>query len=151
MICILVISAGIVTAQDDIELVPIPLDPSIVDINGVWNYTVTPTGSSGVCPPDPGASGQLSITVVGSVITLEFLSGRVCSPPSMCIFEGEVVDGKQILVSNIDIVDNEGGEATNAITLFFSSDKNGWGSGGSRYIHPDGYECVWDSNITISR
>ncbi|MBN1883504.1 MAG: hypothetical protein JW885_15160 [Deltaproteobacteria bacterium] len=150
MVCALVIPAAIATAQDSIEPTPIPVDPSKVDFTGVWTYTVTPMSIVGMCPPGVPGSGELSIAVAGDVVTLTFLSGRTCAPPSMCIFTGRVEEG-QIMVSNTDIVDDEGGEATNAMALFFSSDSNGWGRGSSRYLHPSGFECVWEDNITISR
>jgi len=149
MACVLAISAGVVIAQDP-EPAPLPVDPSVVDFTGVWSYTVTPMGVTGMCPPGVPGSGELSIAVSGDEVTLTFLSGRTCSPASMCTFTGRVEEG-QIMVSNTDVVDDEGGEATNAIALFFSSDSNGWGRGSSRYLHPSGFECVWEENITISR
>jgi len=149
-VCALAIPLGIVTAQDT-EPTPLPIDdPSKVDFTGVWTYTVTPMSVVGMCPPGVPGSGELSIAVAGDVVTLTFLSGRTCSPPSMCTFTGRVEEG-QIMVSNTDVVDEEGGEATNAIALFLSSDSNGWGRGSSRYLHPSGFECVWEENITISR
>lgn len=146
----LAIPLGIVTAQDT-EPTSLPIDdPSKVDFTGVWTYTVTPMSVVGMCPPGVPGSGEISIAVAGDVVTLTFLSGRTCSPPSMCTFTGRVEEG-QIMVSNTDVVDDEGGEATNAIALFLSSDSNGWGRGSSRYLHPSGFECVWEENITISR
>ena len=150
IVFVLTLPVGIAMSQDGTEPSPIPVDPSKVDFTGVWTYTVTPMSIVGMCPPGVPASGELSIAVAGDVVTLTFLSGRTCSPPSMCTFTGRVEEG-QIMVSNNAVVDDEDGEATNAMALFFSSDSNGWGRGSSRYLHPSGFECVWDDNITISR
>jgi len=151
IVCALAIPVGIVTAEDNIEPSPTPTDdPSNVAFSGVWSYTVTPLSVVGMCPPGIPGSGELSITVAGDVVTLTFLSGRTCSPPSMCTFTGHI-EGGQIIVSNTAIVDDEGGSATNAIALSLSSDSNGWGSSSSRYLHPEGFECVWEESITITR
>jgi len=149
LLCVLVMAVGIAVAQD-VDPAPIPVDPAKVDFTGVWSYTVTPMGVVGMCPPWVPGSGELSIDVDGDVVTLTFLTGRTCDPESMCTFTGWV-DEERIVVSNTAIVDDEGGEATNAISIFVSSSDSGWGSSSSRYLHPEGFECVWEENMTISR
>ena len=149
IVCLLAIPASIVTAQD-VGPAPIPVDPSKVDFTGVWSYTATPLSVTGMCPLGIPGSGELSVAVSGDVVTVTFHSGRTCDPGLLCTYTGSM-KGEQILVSNTAVVDDEGGEATNSMALFFSSDSNGWGRGSSRYIHPEGFECVWNENITISR
>jgi len=44
-------------------------------------------------------------------------------------------------------VDNEGGKATNTITLIAKSAKEAEGSSHSKYTHPGGMVCTWGSKV----
>ena len=147
--CVLVIPVSIGIAQN-IEPEPIPVDPSNVDLNGIWSYSVTPASVTDMCPMGIPVSGELSISVEGNIVTLMFLSGKFCDPASLCTYTGKV-KGEQIKVSTTAIVDYKGTKATNFIALFVSSSNYGWGIRNSRYLYPEGFECIWDEYITISR
>lgn len=104
-----------------------------------------------MCPPGPPVSGTATISAGGAGgYTLVFVSGRGCSPASMCTFTG-TLSGKNLLVSNADTVDNEGGSASNALNLTVYNDGFISGNGSSSYTHPEGFECHWSHGITLSR
>ena len=128
----------------DIQPVPlVPVDPTEFDFTGVWEYVTSGHTVSGVCnAPGNLMSGLLDIQVAGGVVSLKLVSGAVCDPASMCDYTGEVGAG-YLLVSNTGTVDDEGGEVTNALQLFFLNENQGFGQGGSYYLHPKGYECRW--------
>lgn len=43
------------------------------------------------------------------------------------------------------------GVDTNAINLFFYSKARAGGNVSSRYLHPNGFECVWEYNLELTR
>lgn len=137
-------------AAGDLEPVPLPVDPSKVDITGTWNYSTANHQVSGACPNGRPMSGTLDITQSGGEIGLMVTSGAVCNPASMCMYSGAVAEGA-VLVSNTAVVDEEGGSASNALQLFFSSAANGRGTSASGYVHPEGFECQWSHDILLWR
>jgi len=139
------------TIENTIPSVPIPVDAATVDFSGIWNYTTDNHTVSGVCR-SAGAPmvGTLSLTLEDGAVAMEMLSGAVCDPASMCSYTGEI-NGGNVVVTNTDIVDDENGAVTNTTTLFFSSGENGRGNAVSRYVHPEGYECLWNYNVTLTR
>ncbi len=137
-------------AQGDIAPVPIPLDPATIDITGTWNYSTANHKVSGDCPNGSPMNGTLAITREGAEAGLMIMSGATCDPASMCMFGGGLT-GEYLLVSNTDTVDEEGGTATNAIQMFFSSPAQGSGSASSSYVHPEGFQCQWSHDVLIWR
>lgn len=139
-----------VLAQDDITPVPIPVDPALIDISGVWVFSSSNHTVSGSCPVGTPMVGTLSIAKEEGAVSLQLLSGAMCNPVSMCSYSGEILESS-ILVSNGDEVDDEEGEVFNALNLFFYSEAKGAGNASSRYIHPKGFECHWEYSLKLSR
>ncbi len=139
-------------AGEEVPLVPLtpPINPALINIGGTWDYTASGSSVTGVCPPGPAALGTITISGSAGVYTLVFVSGRVCSPASMCTFTG-TLKGNTLLVSNADIVDDEGGSASNALNLTVYNNGFISGDGSSSYIHPEGFECHWSYSINLSR
>ncbi|MBN2223492.1 MAG: hypothetical protein JW765_02325 [Deltaproteobacteria bacterium] len=156
MICLCVfltlLMIGSVSFAQDIPLVPLtpPIDPALINIVGTWNYTASASTVTGMCPAGPPGSGTITISGGAGAYTLVFVSGRVCSPASMCTFTGTLT-GNNLLVSNADTVDNEGGSAGNALNLTVHNNGLITGNGSSSYIHPDGFECHWSYTINMTR
>jgi hypothetical protein len=156
MLCLCVfltlLMIGSVSFAQDIPLAPLtpPIDPSLINIVGTWNYTTSASTVTGVCPAGPPSSGTITISGGAGAYTLVFVSGRVCSPASMCTFTG-TLSGNNLLVSNADTVDNEGGSAGNALNLTVHNNGLIAGNGSSSYIHPDGFECHWSYTINLTR
>ena len=68
----------------------------------------------------------------------------------MCTFTGTLA-GNNLLVSNADTVDDEGGSAGNALNLTVYNNGFISGDGSSSYIHPEGFECHWSYSITLTK
>jgi hypothetical protein len=136
----------------DTPLVPLdpPINPALINIVGTWDYTSSASSVTGTCPPGPAASGTVTITGGAGAYTVVFISGRTCSPASMCTFTG-TLSGNTLLVSNADTVDDEGGSAGNALNLMVYNNQFISGSGSSSYIHPGGFECHWSYTINLTR
>lgn len=115
------------------------VNPAGFDISGVWEYS-----------SDIPTAGILDITVEDGAVALELVSCAVCKPAEMCSFAGAIED-MALVVSNSAIVDDEGGSATNALAIFFTSETDAMGSGSSRYVHPEGYEKHWSYTINMHR
>ncbi|MEJ2582001.1 MAG: hypothetical protein P8127_10285 [Acidobacteriota bacterium] len=138
---------------DDIEPVPL-VPPKDVDLNGTWNYRTTKPTVSGACPPGKALAGTVAITQAGNEVTFEYTSGAKCRPPAVCSYSGVLEfkkDSTDFVVANSVKVDGEGGEVSGAILLNIISNENAAGSGTSHYVNPKGFECRWDSQITIFR
>ena len=103
-ILLLALSAGLALAQDD--LVPLPVPAGSVEFTGTWSYMTFDHQNSGPCPPGKPMSGTLSIAGTSDAATVTLLSGAVCSPASMCAFDGEIT-GNDLVVSTSAIVDDE--------------------------------------------
>lgn len=138
------------TAQDLPESVPLPVDAATIDYSGIWAFSSANHTVSGRCPNGTPMVGTLSISQMDGAISLQLLSGAKCDPASMCSYTGEIREGN-IVVSNNDIVDDENGEVTNAMNLFFYSDAKAGGNVSSRYLHPKGFECNWEYNLDLTR
>ncbi|MEZ5666477.1 MAG: hypothetical protein R3F55_03395 [Alphaproteobacteria bacterium] len=148
----LVLPAGLALPAwaDDVAPVAIPVDPATIDIAGQWTYATSNHAVSGMCPLGTPMAGTLSIAVVDGAITVVVDSGATCSPASMCVYEGRIEQGA-VVVSNTAVVDDEGGSASNAMQLFFTSPTAGAGRVASGYVHPEGFECQWTHDIALSR
>ncbi|MGD8897007.1 MAG: hypothetical protein PVJ73_13300 [Acidobacteriota bacterium] len=120
------------------------------DVTGDWSYEVSDSWSKGPCPMGKGGSGKITMTQDGDKVTLVFVSGRKCSPASMCTFEG-TRNGDELLLSNAAKVDDEGGEAKNEISLTFEGEDAARGTSESSYTHPGGMQCRWGSKLTLAR
>jgi hypothetical protein len=142
-------------AQEDDGLEPVPLvPPKDVDLNGTWNYRSSQPKVSGTCPPGKALAGTVEITQTGNEVTFKYTSGTKCRPAAVCSYTGFLEykkDNTEFVVANSVKVDEEGGEVSGAIHLNIFSNENGAGSGTSHYVHPKGFECRWDSQITIFR
>lgn len=142
-------------AQEGGEIDPVPLvPPQDVDLNGTWNYRTTQPTVTGACPAGKALSGTVAITQTGNEVIFEYTSGATCRPAAVCSYTGSLEYNKEttdLVVSNSVVVDDEGGEVTGAIHLNIISNKNGTGSGTSHYVHPKGFECRWESKISIFR
>lgn len=151
-LCGLICFGAVCLAEDDIPLAPLtpPINPGLINIAGTWSYTASGSSVTGMCPPGPPGSGTVTISGGGGAYTVVFVSGRVCSPASMCTFTG-TLSGNTLLVSNADTVDDEGGSASNALNLTVYNNSFISGNGSSSYIHPEGFECHWSYTINLSR
>lgn len=138
-------------AQGDVPLVPPGISADTFDFSGSWNYSTSNHNVSGQCPNGTPMSGAIAITHANAAVGLMISSGATCDPGSMCMFDGAIDESGQLLVSNTDTVDEEGGEATNAMRLFFLSEELGAGFVASGYVHPKGFECQWSHYIQIWR
>jgi hypothetical protein len=118
------------------------------DLTGTWSYATQKSWKKGPCPMMSGESkGVLAIKVTEKkTFTLVFKTGRKCRPKSMCTFKG-TVKGPKYVGKNSAKVDNEGGTATNTITLVAKSKKEAEGSSHSKYKHPGGMVCTWGSKV----
>ncbi len=137
-------------AQNTPDPVPIPVDAATLDFSGIWAFSSANHTVSGRCPNGTPMVGTLSIGQQDGAISLQLLSGTACDPASMCSYAGEIQLGN-VVVSNNDVVDDENGEVTNAMNLFFYSGAKAGGNVSSRYLHPNGYECVWEYNLELTR
>ena len=120
------------------------------DVSGDWSYEASESWNKGPCPMGKGGSGEILMTQDGDKVTLVFVSGRKCSPKSMCTFEG-TLSGEKLAVSNAAKVDDEGGAVKNEITLTLSGADDASGTSESSYTHPGGMECRWGSKVTLTR
>jgi hypothetical protein len=139
-------------AQAPGEPTPIGIDSDIADLDifGTWNYSTSNHKVQGKCPNGTPMRGTLQISRGAGGLGLQVMSGAVCNPASMCSYTGEFNSGNA-LFSNVDDVDDEGGTASNAMNLHFSSEESGWGEVSSTYTHPKGFECHWTHHITLTR
>ncbi|MDJ0627037.1 MAG: hypothetical protein QNJ44_02155 [Rhodobacter sp.] len=147
MLCI---SAQSALATNEPEPAMLPIDAENIEFAGTWNYSTSNHQVSGRCPNGTPMAGTLDLTYGGGEVGLMVSSGATCNPGSMCMFSGSIMDG-QLVVSNVDTVDDEGGIATNAMRIFFTSPEEGAGEVSSSYSHPDGFECQWSHRITLWR
>ena len=139
-------------AQSPGEPAPIGIDSDIadLDISGTWNYRTSNHRVSGKCPVGTPMAGTLMISKEAAGLGLQVMSGARCEPASMCSYTGEINSGNA-LFSNVDDVDDEGGMASNAMNIHFSSNEGGWGVVSSSYTHPAGFGCQWTHHITLTR
>lgn len=137
-------------AQDLPDSVPISVDAATIDFSGIWAFRSANHTVSGFCPNGTPMVGTLSISQQDGAIALQLLTGATCDPASMCSYTGEIIEGNVVL-SNNDVVDDENGEVTNAVNLFFFSEASAGGNVSSRYLHPEGFECVWKYNLELTR
>lgn len=137
--------------QDDMPLVPLGIPAGNFDFTGTWNYSTANHNVSGRCPNGQPMSGAMEITHADAAVGLMLSSGATCNPGSMCMFDGSIDENGQLIVSNADTVDEEGGSAANAMRVFFLGEELGAGFVASGYVHPDGFECQWSHYIQIWR
>jgi hypothetical protein len=120
------------------------------DLSGEWSYTTSNQKVKGSCPKGSDSQGKLKLTRSGGGYQLRFLSGRGCRPVEMCTFKGSL-DGKELSLNNGGQVDEEGGTASNTLTLTVDSPKKLTGEGTSRYAHPGGMVCNWTYDVVVQR
>jgi len=119
------------------------------DLTGTWNFSNFNHSVTGACPNGTNASGTLNIVQTGDSFTLEFTSGMECDPASMCSFNG-TVNGAEYTATNSDVVDNEGGVATNTFVFTASSETEAAGSTVSTY-ELDDFSCEWNFDVTLTK
>ena len=148
----LFITAPLATAfaEEGIKTEPIPIPPNKIDLSGTWNYSSSAQKVTGKCPAGVPASGTATISQKGKSVTLKYTSGAVCVPAAVCSYAGSL-DGNQLTLNNHAVVDDEGGNVTNALGLVVASNESINGTSSSRYVHPKGMECHWESKVTFSR
>jgi len=135
---------------DDIKPVPIPIPANKIDLSGTWNYSSSAQKVTGKCPAGAPPSGTATIAQKGKAVTLKYTSGAVCVPPAVCSYTGSL-DGNELTLNNHAVVDDEGGNVTNALGLVVGSNESINGMSSSRYVHPGGMECHWESKVSFSR
>jgi hypothetical protein len=148
----MLIAAPLATAlaTDDIKPVPIPIPPSKIDLAGTWNYSSSAQKVTGKCPAGVPPAGTAKVVQKGKAVTLQYTSGAVCVPPTVCKYD-DSLDGNQLTLNNHAVVDDEGGSVTNALGLVVASNESINGLSSSRYVHPGGMECHWESKVNFSR
>jgi hypothetical protein len=139
------------SAQAEVPIVPIGISADDFDFTGTWNYSTANHRVAGACPNGAPMSGTLALTQSAGAVGLMLTSGAVCDPASMCLFDGAIDENGQLIVSNADTVDDEGGSVANAMRLFFLSDEMGAGFVASGYVHPSGFECQWSHYVELWR
>ena len=149
-------------AQDDnVPLIPL-VPPEPADIVGIWDYSTGQPSVSGHCPAGLPTRGQLAITydfeapddpenvMEGGPISLDILSGSVCNPASLCHLKG-AISGSGIAVGASATVDDEGGRAVVAWSLWFESNQSATGEATSNYTHPSGFTCDRTMDVRLTR
>jgi hypothetical protein len=124
--------------------------PADYDMSGTWVLSISNTKVTGICPAGPNATGTCTITQSGDKFTLVLGEGFICSPETMCKFEGDI-KGSTYTCDTTDIVDNEGGMTTRIFEFTVTSATSAKGKGTQTYTHPEGFECIWEHDITISK
>ncbi|MBN2347282.1 MAG: hypothetical protein JXJ22_00505 [Bacteroidales bacterium] len=119
------------------------------DLNGTWNFTTSNATHTGICPAGTNSSGTCEISQTANLLTLVFTSGWVCDPVSMCTYEG-FCSGNTYGFANSDVVDDEGGVATNTISLTASSENTLSGVSASTYVLED-FVCAWGYDVVFTR
>jgi hypothetical protein len=120
------------------------------DMSGTWTLSISNTKVTGMCPVGPNATGTCTITQSSGKFTLILGEGFECRPESMCEFSGDV-NGSTYTCETTDLVDNEGGVVTRIFEFTFTSPTTATGKGTQKYTHPEGFECIWEHDITISK
>jgi len=132
------------------ETPQIAVDPATTEVSGLWAYTTTAPSVTGKCPPGPAMAGTLVINAQGNAAALVMQSGAVCNPAVMCLYSG-TIEGPDMLFYTNAVVDDEGGQASTTMRLSFADAAHGGGEVSSAYLHPKGFECRWNFDITLSR
>lgn len=145
---------------DSLTLIPlVPPDPA--DVAGVWNYTTGQPTVAGRCPAGMAMSGQIAISFASGTdaapdnigkgpIRLDILSGSTCKPEAVCHLRG-MIAGTAVVAGAFAVADDEGGQAAVAWTLYFVSSQNGAGTAIAHYAHPQGLDCDWAMDLTLTR
>lgn len=149
-------------AQSDDDLVLVPLvPPKPADFVGTWNYQTSQPSVAGRCPAGTPLAGQIEISydesattdptkVTSGPVTIDILSGSVCKPAAMCHLGG-MISGTAVIAGTFAVADDEGGQAAQAWTLYFTSETSGAGSAIANYTHPSGFACNWAMGLTLTR
>lgn len=146
----LIAAQGALAESSDMPLQPLPLNAEDVNYTGTWRYSTMNHEVSGMCPNGQPMSGELSITQEDALAQVLVVSGAVCNPAFSCVYSGLVEEG-DLLVANSGIVDDEGGQVTNELRLFFFSEVSAGGASVSVYTHPEGFTCSWTHTLSLSR
>jgi len=156
VIAALVLSAAFATPvlaqEEDIPLVPIPIPFDMLDLNGTWNYTTSQPTVSGACPAGSAVAGTAAIGQQGTGVTFQYTSGARCQPAGVCSYTGTIdEEDNQFVVANSVVVDDEGGTVSSAIRLTVFNNGLAKGEGTNHYVHPEGFECRWNMDVTLTR
>lgn len=119
------------------------------DLSGTWRAILSPTSSSGPCPPGRLQVGNATIAQTGRDFNLAMGAGFDCRPAGACVFQG-TVDGVRYTASNSGTADNEGGRYANSIVMDAATKDVVQGFLSSTYTHPQ-MSCSWESTFVLSR
>ena len=112
------------------------------DLTGTWNYVNSNQWVEGRCPVGSPAAGICVITQTGTTFTLTSDAGT---------YSGTVSGATYSAATPTVVVDDEGGTATNSTIFTASSNTYASGTGSSIYAHPDGFQCVWGYDVTLTK
>ncbi len=145
-------SMPVFAQDDDMDLLPIPIPFENLDLNGTWNFTTSKPTVSGGCPAGTAVAGTAAITQQETEVTLKYTSGARCRPAAVCSYTGTLdKERNQFVVANSVTVDDEGGTVSSAIRLTVFNNELALGEGTNHYVHPGGFECRWNMNVTLTR
>lgn len=122
---------------------------SAEDIAGDWNYAISESSVSGMCPMGRDGTGALVIADEGDGnYNLGYIKGMTCRPAAVCHLKGQC-EGNECVFTVTLPVDNEGGKVTNSASISFDNG-HGLGSGKSVYTHP-AMRCSWTYLLMLTR
>jgi hypothetical protein len=122
-----------------------------IDIDGEWDGILTSVAVTGECPETVEQTGEVEISKAGDDYTLVLGEGFDCDPAEVCTLEGTRSDNL-FTVSVSGITDADGGQYTvNAVLNVDDSEKDAAGTMTTVYQQPDGFECIWTDNFSITR
>ncbi len=117
---------------------------------GGWFFRGSAPRVSGRCPPGSAMMAAAHVDQQGQRVRLRYTLGITCTPPSVCQYEGSITGGR-VKLTNTAVVDDEGGRVTNTLDLAIESNDRLSGTATSKYLHPDGIQCVWTSRVEVTR
>lgn len=155
LICVL-LGLTAVALADDLSVRPegeqAALDNATggVDPTGTWNFVLSGSQVAGMCPMGGDGGGTLNIGGQSDALVIQYITGMTCAPPEVCVLFGSC-QGSRCMFSTTVTVDDEGGKVTNSADLTLVSPDRMEGTGGSVYVHPEGFTCSWAYNLTLTR
>jgi len=108
------------------------------NLTGTWIYSMSNLTVQGVCPVGSPVTENCTITQTNNSFTLVSSAGS---------YSGIVSGPEYSGATTPTVVDDEGGVATNYITVTASSETSASGTGSSVYAHPSGDQCVWTYDV----
>ena len=128
----------------------IPATGGHPDITGTWQAALAPVSVSGSCPQTPAQSGTAEVSGGDGTYTLTLSGGFICEPAGTCDFDCTAA-GNILACSNAGVADDEGGVYSSALELQFTAIDAASGTNNSSYVHPDGFQCSWVADLSLTR